>query len=222
MGVIQRLIEGYREFFQEYFTGKNDTYKDLAERGQFPKALIIACSDSRADPSIITRAAPGEIFVVRNVANLIPPYQLDSKYHGTSSALEFGVRNLSVEHIIVLGHSRCAGIGALLKADDGEDNDSFIKPWVKIANKARKKVLSQGGNLSPEEQAHLCEEEAIKISLQNLLTFPWIKEAVDNGKLKLHGWRFDVATGLLYAYEAEKDAFEQITVNEAVKLRNAR
>lgn len=222
MGVIQRLIEGYKDFFQEYFTGNNDTYKDLAERGQFPKALIIACSDSRADPSIITRAAPGEIFVVRNVANLVPPYQLDSAYHGTSAALEFGVMNLNVEHIIVLGHSRCAGIGALMKVDDGEDSNSFIKPWVKIADKARKKVLSQGAGLPPEEQAHQCEEEAIKISLQNLLTFPWIKEAVDNGKLKLHGWRFDVATGMLYSYEQKKGTFEKVKVNEAVKLRKAR
>lgn len=219
MGIIQRLIEGYKHFFDEYFTGDNTTYRELAERGQFPKALIIACSDSRADPSIITRAAPGDIFVIRNVANLVPPYQLDSAYHGTSAALEFAVNHLKVEHIIVLGHSRCAGIRALLDGQEGEeDNGSFIKPWVKIADAARKKVLAQNADKSRDEQAYCCEEEAIKISLKNLLTFPWIKEKVDGNTLAMHGWHFDVATGSLCAYDEKTNLFEPFPMKKVIKI----
>lgn len=217
MTVIQRLIEGYRHFFREYFASDNTTYKELAEHGQSPKALIIACSDSRVDPSIITKAEPGEIFVIRNVASLVPPYQLDSAYHGTSSAVEFAVTHLHVSHIIVLGHTECAGIRALMATGDEEETGkSFIHAWVKIAEKARKTVLSQHKHLPARAQAHHCEEEAIKISLHNLLTFPWINEKVQNGTLSLHGWHFDVISGQLCTYNEASGSFEPVEAGEVL------
>lgn len=218
MEIINRLLEGYKAFFREYFSSEDTTYKDLAERGQFPKALIIACSDSRVDPSIVTKAAPGEIFVIRNVANLVPPYQLDSAYHGTSAALEFAVNNLKVEHIIVLGHSKCAGIRALMETKDNEaDTGSFIRPWVKIADQARKKVLAQFPEKAIEAQSHHCEKEAVKISLQNLLTFPWIQEKVTNGTLKLHGWHLDIISGSLCTYDNTLKTFKPVSTTELLE-----
>lgn len=210
MDVITRLLEGYHSFFEEYFAGDDTTYRELAERGQRPKALVIACSDSRVDPSIITKASPGEIFVIRNVANLVPPYQADGAYHGTSAALEFAVRNLGVEHIIVLGHTKCAGILALMQSKEAEgEEQSFIRPWVKIADQARRKVFAQYQEQTIESQAYHCEEEAIKISLQNLRTFPWIDEEMAQGRLALHGWHFDVTNGMLCIYDEKVNIFRQ-------------
>jgi carbonic anhydrase len=192
---MQRLIEGYRRFRETAYREHRPLYDALVAQGQSPRAMVIGCSDSRVDPAILFGTEPGEIFVVRNVANLVPPYAPSANYHGTSAALEFAIQSLKVEHVIVLGHARCGGIAALLGDFSGLGTD-FIRPWMQIAASAKERALAaareEGGD------AHrCCEQEAIKISLANLQSFPWIAERVRAGQLQLHGWYFDLETGEL-------------------------
>lgn len=203
---MDRLIAGYRRFRQNYWHEHGDVFQELATKGQSPRAMVIACADSRADPQIIFQSAPGEMFVVRNVANLVPPYAPDAEYHGTSAALEFAVRILEVEHVVVLGHAGCGGIGALLRgADAGND---FVVPWMQIAASARAKVLAAAGAGSEEAQ-RLCELEAVKLSLANLMTFPWVRDKVEQAKLQLHGCYFDIERGDLLRL-GEAGSFEGV------------
>lgn len=212
MAKIEELLEGYKEFYHEYFESGDPLYQHLTEIGQFPKTLIIACSDSRVDPSIITNAEPGDIFVIRNVANLVPPYETDeTTYHGVSAALEFAVCMLEVECIVVLGHSHCAGIKALLNSDKMHDTD-FIKNWVNIGQKAKEKLLSNHPEKSTDELQDHCEQEGILLSLENLLTFPWIKSRTEAGTLKLHGWYFTIENGHLNQYDPEAKTFQKIAL----------
>lgn len=193
---IDRLIAGFKSFRETYYEKQPDFYRSLVEKGQKPDVMVIACSDSRVNPSIIAKAEPGELFIVRNVANLVPPYEPDSHYHGTSAAIEFAVRDLNVEHIIVLGHSHCGGIRCLCEGHEDAKNREFIDGWMSIVEQAR------DDSLKGEAQLRNVEREAVKLSLDNLLTFPWVKRRVENGRLKLHGWLFDLEAGELLAHEA--------------------
>lgn len=193
---IDRLIAGFKSFRETYYEKQPDFYRSLVEKGQKPDVMVIACSDSRVNPSIIAKAEPGELFIVRNVANLVPPYEPDSHYHGTSAAIEFAVRDLNVEHIIVLGHSHCGGIRCLCEGHEDAKNREFIDGWMSIVEQAR------DDSLKGEAQLRNVEREAVKVSLDNLLTFPWVKRRVEDGRLKLHGWLFDLEAGELLAHEA--------------------
>jgi carbonic anhydrase len=189
---MDRLIEGFRRFRATYYREHHDLFETLVRRGQSPRVMVISCADSRVDPELVFDTAPGEIFVVRNVANLVPPYALSASYHGTSAALEFAVRSLRVEHVVVVGHARCGGITALLQPEPDSRGD-FISAWMTIATQARERALAAGG--APEAVQRVCEHEAIKTSLANLMTFPWIRERVREGALALHGCYFDLETG---------------------------
>jgi len=207
---IKALIAGYRRFYARYFSEGNDKiYQELAETGQSPKTLIVACSDSRVDPSIITDAGPGDIFVVRNVANMVPPYEKDSGLHGVSAALEFAVRRLKVKHIVILGHSRCAGIDALLDGDAGDSTD-FIGAWVKAGAPAKKKALAACKDDGHDALRRCCAQENVILSLERLHSFPWIKSLADAGELRLHGWYFSLRTGKLAEYQANAGRFVDI------------
>jgi carbonic anhydrase len=214
MEPIHKLIQGYQKFNQHYFQGSTPLYEELVENGQSPKILMIACCDSRVDPSIVTNSKPGELFVVRNVANLVPPcdHHPHAHQHSTSSALEFGVRFLKVEHIIVFGHSLCGGIQALMANDSDERKvpSDFISAWMDIAEPARIQVKQQYSHLSATEQAQRCEELGIQISLENLLSFPWIADKVANNSLQLHGWHFDLASGLIRALDPTTGEFSEL------------
>ena len=196
---MQRLIEGYHRFREGYYSENSDSFTRLAQQGQSPRSMVIACCDSRVEPQIIFDASPGEMFVVRNVANLVPPYGPSADFHGTSAALEFAVKVLGVEHVIVMGHTRCGGIQALLSGETDTGLD-FINPWMGIARPARVKALKECRN-DLEAAQSMCEREAIKVSLGNLLTFPWIAERVREGRLEVHGWLFDLASGELLRIE---------------------
>ena len=200
---MDKFIEGYRQFRETYFLENKDFIEDLMAQGQAPKALMIACSDSRIDPSLKFGVAPGDLFIVRNVANLVPPFAPDSNAHGTSAALEFAVRGLAVEHVIVMGHARCGGIKALMTQPQAGD---FVAAWMKIAMPAREKALEKASD--PDAAQRCCEHEAVKVSLENLLSFPWVKEAVDAGKLQTHGWYFDLETGTLFTLNKATGEFE--------------
>lgn len=210
MPTLERLFKGYRDFRKEHFLSDNTLYNELAEKGQSPEILVISCSDSRVDPSIITKAAPGEIFVIRNVANLVPPYSPSkNEFHGTSAALEFAVKHLNVRHIIVMGHSRCAGIYALINYEKlDKDEFSYIRPWINISSKAKEKVLREFSGFPKEKLIHECSKESIRVSLDNLLTFPWIKEKTDKGKLEIHGWHFSLKSGNLKILDKKTGKFK--------------
>jgi len=187
------LIEGHLRFRAVTWPAERDRYESLAKLGQSPETMVIACSDSRVDPQTVFGAIPGELFVVRNVAGLVPPYTPDSGYHGTSAALEFAVRVLKVARIAVLGHAQCGGVLSMVEGTPGVARD-FVEPWMRIAAPALQAVPRQ---LSRDDRLCACEMEVVRLALENLLTFPWISEAVDAGTLRLQGFRFDIRSGLL-------------------------
>jgi carbonic anhydrase len=222
--VIGRLIKGMSGFKDRFYRIEPDRMKDLAEHGQSPAVLLIACSDSRVDPALLTGAAPGELFVVRNVANLVPPYQLEGKHDGARAAIEYAVRHLKVGHIIVLGHAHCGGIKALLGSLSGHPLESdFISSWVSMALDACFRYiirpLSGDNKAGPGvevteidveslcQHQHLAERAAIRGSLTNLATYPWIKERLDTGEIRLHGWWFDIETGDLWCTDEDNTSF---------------
>lgn len=211
MTEINELLTGYRRFYSRHFLRQDTYFAQLVTQGQAPKTLIIACSDSRVDPAIVLDADPGDIFVVRNVANLVPPYAPDGSHHGTSSALEFGVCNLKVRNIIVLGHSACAGIGSLLADSHGQSGGSFIPRWMDIAREARDYTIQCCGDASHPDARQLCEQQAMLISLRNLLTFSWIRERVESGELVLHGWYFNLSTGELSQWNEAAGSFVAVS-----------
>ncbi len=196
---MKHLIHGYREFRATEWPKRRALFEELAARGQSPHTMVIACSDSRVDPTMIFNVGPGELFVVRNVANLVPPFMPDGEFHGTSAALEFGVTVLQVEDLIVLGHAMCGGIRALL--DPSLAPPEFVVPWMRIADRARARALA----CDPVDPQTACEHEAVKVSLENLLTFPWIAERVADHRLRLHGASFDIRTGVLEMLKPDGD-----------------
>ena len=191
---MDSLIEGYRRFREDVWPLERERFEELARRGQQPETMVIACSDSRADPAMVFGAAPGELFVVRNVAALVPPYEPDGRRHGVSAALEFGVRVLGVKQIVVLGHARCGGVQALLEGAPKNAPD-FVEPWMSIAEPALWRTAPM---LETAARPEAYEKEVVRLSLDNLLSFPWIAEKIGAGHLRLHGARFDIATGVLW------------------------
>ncbi len=170
--------------------------------------MVVACSDSRVDPAMIFNCQPGDLFVIRNVANLVPPCEANDTFHGISAALEFGTCFLAVEHIIVFGHSQCGGIQALLNSTQwmlDKKPFHFIAKWMELARPAYDRVVTEHGNVSLDEKIILCEQYALVNSLNNLLTFPWIQERVASGKLVLHAWYFDLATGMIHAHDQKNN-----------------
>jgi carbonic anhydrase len=200
---MNRLLDGYRRFRAETWPQQRARFEALAAQGQRPRTMVIACSDSRVDPQMIFSAGPGELFVVRNVANLVPPYMPDAAFHGTSAAVEFAVRVLGVRDLVVMGHALCGGIAAVLGGVPPEAGD-FVAGWIGIAGRAREAALRCD---TPEAGQEAAEHESVRISLANLMTFPWVAEAVQAGRLRLHGAHFGVATGRLLLLDAESGAF---------------
>ncbi|QYF87498.1 carbonic anhydrase [Brevundimonas sp. PAMC22021] len=190
---IDELTAGYRRFRAETWPEARAEYGALASEGQKPHTLIVACSDSRADPALIFDAAPGELFVVRNVANLVPPYEPDGQLHGVSAALEFGVKVLKVRRIVVMGHASCGGVGAMLKGAP-EDCPDFVAPWVAQGTPVVQHVAE---TVEPDQVVRAAEEAIVRLSIRNLRTFPWIAEREAAGQLTLNGLHFGIADGVL-------------------------
>ena len=192
------LLDGYRSFRDRRYGPERDRYRSLAEHGQTPEVMVIACCDSRSAPETIFDAAPGEIFVVRNVANLVPPCEPDGACHSTSAALEFAVQSLKVRHIVVLGHGRCGGIRAALhpEAEPLSPGD-FIGKWMKLLGPAASEIAA-GGRLTEAERQTALERTSIRHSLANLRSFPCVSILEDRGRLHLHGAWFDIADGELW------------------------
>ncbi len=194
----EHLADRFRRFKFRHFTPNMDRYEELAALGQNPEVMVVSCCDSRVDPETVFSAMPGELFVVRNVANLVPPFETSGKYHGVSAALEFAALNLRVKHIIVMGHSSCGGVRACLEHDAARQTESqFITNWMSMLEGARDKVMAEmHGAPSPQMRAAL-EQEGVKASLANLRTFPCLQILEGKGRVALHGTYFDIATGTL-------------------------
>ncbi|MDG2268491.1 MAG: carbonic anhydrase [Alphaproteobacteria bacterium] len=215
--MVKPLLDGFKIFRKDFFAKDKDFFNRLIKRGQKPKIMVISCSDSRVDPAILFGTRPGELFVVRNVANLVPPYAPDDGYHGVSAAIEFAVRDLLVDHIIVLGHAYCGGICALCddyKLEITQNNKSdknvtreFINSWINISRPAIMKVdFSNWSELSRSQ----AEQLSIVNSLTNLMTFPWVLEAMNKKKLLIHGWWFDMENAELWSNDKGKESFSKL------------
>ncbi len=202
--ISKRFAAGFQRFQKQWYCTEHNIYDDLKE-GQHPLAVVIACSDSRVDPVLLTDSNPGELFVIRNVANLVPPYSPDRKLHGVSAAVEYAVRYLKLKDIIVMGHANCGGIHSLM--DNPNEEDEFISVWMQIIKRAKEVVDTCFPDISKEERLKEYEQWGIRVSLENLLTFPWIRDAVEMGEMHLHGWYFDLNDGTLSCYDEETDAF---------------
>jgi len=207
---IANFIAGFRRFQEKYFSEDRELFEQLRQ-GQRPKTMVVACADSRVDPALLTGAEPGDLFVVRNVANLVPPYEPGGNFASVPAALEFAVLSLEIEHVIVLGHGQCGGIHALMNG--AGPGGEFIGKWVSIAKPARERVFAELPNKSPSLQARACELAAILVSLDNLMTYPWIAERVATGTVHLHGWYFDITEGSLLRYSPTRNGFEPIAEN---------
>ena len=201
----EELMIGYRRFRSGRYREQAARYASLGE-GQDPDVMVIACCDSRADPAEIFDAAPGELFVVRNVANLVPPMDNGGGLHGVSAAIEFAVTALKVKHIVVMGHGGCGGIAASLSAADQRPVGEFIAPWVELLDTARDEVLSE----NPKDAQLALEHRGIGQSITNLMTFPFVREAVEAGRLQLHGAWFAIASGRLHWRDSETGTFSII------------
>ncbi len=202
----EQLIAGYKRFRDGYFKD-NRARLDALTAGQNPHICLVSCCDSRVDPATVFDAHPGDLFVIRNVANLVPPFEKEGLFHGTSAALEFAITGLEVAHIVVLGHAHCGGIRALVDKQNGGDNGSFIDRWMSIAEPARQTLL-RSPDASPEDRYASCERHAVAHSLQNLMSYPWIRSRVQSGLLSLHGWHYDLAGGALSILNSDTETFQ--------------
>jgi len=201
------LLEGYADFKASKLARESERYRKLAEMGQRPETLVIACCDSRAAPEIIFNASPGEIFVIRNVANIVPPYKPDGGHHSTSAALEFAVQSLKIRHIVVMGHGRCGGIHAALDpAAEPLSPGDFIGKWMEQLSPAVAEVSARAGLTGAERQRAL-EQISIGYSLENLRSFPYVSTREGQGRLSLHGAWFDIASGELWVRDARTGEF---------------
>lgn len=203
----QRLISGYQTFATQRLPTEQTRYRDLSERGQSPEVMVIGCCDSRVSPEVIFDAGPGELFVVRNVANLVPPYSPDGQLHGVSAALEFAVQVLRVKHIVVLGHAQCGGVKAFVEDGEPLSPGDFIGRWMSLIAPAADKLSPRGSDESMQNFLTRLEHAAVGRSLENLMTFPCISILVQRGSLALHGAYFGVAKGSLSVLDKASGKF---------------
>ena len=210
---LERLLRGFADFRVGYYREHLDLFEKLATEGQSPKILIVGCSDARVDPGILTQTQPGDIFTIRNVAAMVPPAQIppDERQHGTSAAIEFAVRGLEVEHVVILGHALCGGIAALV---DGQDSVfasfDYLSTWTSVARETRDVVVREMAGRPRAEIMRAVEQAAVVNSMKNLMGFPWLAERVAAGKLVLHAWWFNLTEGQLYAFRPDTATFEPV------------
>ncbi len=205
----ERLRIGYHRFRAQRYERARELFRELGE-AQDPDIMIIACADSRADPAMIFDSAPGELFVVRNVAALVPPFDESGGYHGVSAAVEFAVSHLKVKKILVMGHGGCGGVKASLAAVHGSPVGQFIAPWVSIADKVRDQVLADPAVANPEAAQKALERAAVRQSMSNLMTFPFVSDAVESGELDIDGAWFAIGPGELFWLDSETDQFRLV------------
>jgi carbonic anhydrase len=212
-----QLIDGYRAFLIGRLRHEQDRYRGLAESGQSPQIMVIGCCDSRVSPEVIFDARPGELFVVRNVANIVPPYAPDERAHGVSAALEFGVGALKVKHIVVLGHAQCGGVKAFAEDAEPLSPGDFIGSWMRLMAPAAER-LGPRGTLSHADYLTRLEQANVVNSLENLMTFPRLRNLIERGQVVVHGAYFGVATGQLSVRDAATGQFIQVAADDYTRM----
>jgi carbonic anhydrase len=217
MNFPERLITGYRSFLDGRLSTEQTRYRELAEHGQAPEVMVVGCCDSRVSPEVIFDARPGELFVVRNVANLIPPYETGGSYHGVSAALEFAVGVLRVKHIVVLGHAQCGGVRAFVEDNEPVSPGDFIGRWMSLITPAAERIGPRGETSLAEYVTRL-EQASIAHSLDNLLTFPRLRKLIERGDVTLHGAYFGVATGQLSVRDPVSGAFVPVAADDHARV----
>lgn len=204
----ETLTDRYRRFKHRIYVPNADQYEELATYGQDPKIMLISCCDSRVDPETIFNAMPGELFIIRNVANLVPPYETSGKFHGVSAAIEFAVLNLRIQHLVVMGHAGCGGVKAALDQSAAIQTEAqFISRWMSMLDDARLRVLAANQMSTAEKKLDALEKEGVKTSIKNLRTFPFVADRENKGKLNLHGAHFDIKTGTLSVLNHSRGEF---------------
>ncbi len=225
---LEGLLKGFADFRLGYYREHLDLFDKLAAEGQSPKILIVGCADARVDPGILTQTKPGDIFTVRNIGAMVPPAQIppDHRQHGTSAAIEYAVRGLGVEHVVILGHALCGGIAALVDGKDGAFADyDYLSTWTAVAQEVRDRALRELDGKPREQVVRVVEQAAVVNSVVNLMGFPWLAERVAAGKLVLHAWWFNLTEGQLYAFNPQTAAFDPVlgvqvrpTIDQATPL----
>ncbi len=210
----QRLVEGYRAFCGSRLITEQHRYRALAEQGQSPEIMVIGCCDSRVSPEVIFDAQPGELFVVRNVANLVPPYNPDGAHRAVSAALEFAVHGLKVKHIVVLGHAQCGGIRAYAVPGTPLSSSDFIGKWMELIEPATEMLEPRTSTEDLDAYLLRLEQASVVKTLDNLLTFPWVAKLVESRRMALHGAYFGVATGQLTVLDRQRNAFLPVAAEE--------
>ncbi|QQO18762.1 carbonic anhydrase [Bradyrhizobium diazoefficiens] len=203
----KHLLEGYKAFATQRLPTEQNRYRELSVKGQSPETMVIGCCDSRVSPEAIFDAGPGELFVVRNIANLVPTYQPDENAHGVSAALEFAVTVLKVKHIVVLGHAQCGGIRAFIDKIEPLTPGDFIGRWMQMFIKPGE-VVEQRDHETMAQFVERIEKAAVFRSLENLMTFPFVRKAVESGQMQLHGAYFGVAEGTLFVLDKASKEFK--------------
>lgn len=197
---LRNIKQGYESFRKKYILEDASLMRRLAEQGQHPEIMVVSCCDSRVDPALLLQCDPGDLFVIRNVANIVPPFEGDEAHHGTSAALEFGICYLNIKHLIILGHSQCGGVHALLNRQDLKQDD-FLSNWLSLIKM----------EAHPVTDLDVYAKEALTISYQNCLTFPWLKKKIAEQTLMIHLWFFEIKEGIIYAYNMDTGAFAPLT-----------
>lgn len=210
---LDRLLKGFADFRLGYYREHLDLFEKLATEGQSPKILIIGCADARVDPGILTQTQPGDIFTVRNIAAMVPPAQIppDQAQHGTSAAIEYAVRGLNVEHVVVLGHALCGGIAALVDgAASAAASYDYVSTWTAVARNVRDVAVHDLAGRPRDEILRAVEQASVVNSVANLMGFPWLAERVAAGKLVVHAWWFNLTEGQLYAFNPDTAVFDAV------------
>ena len=216
---LEGLLKGFADFRLGYYREHLDLFEKLATEGQSPKILIVGCADARVDPGILTQTKPGDIFTVRNIGAIVPPAQMppDERQHGTSAAIEFAVRGLEVEHVVILGHALCGGIAALVDGEKGAfAHYDYLSTWTAVAQDVRDLALKELKDLPHDEVVRAVEQASVVNSVRNLMGFPWLAERVAAGKLVLHAWWFNLTKGQLYAFDPATATFKPVLGIEVV------
>ncbi|MCK4535404.1 MAG: carbonic anhydrase [Desulfuromonadales bacterium] len=206
---MERLFTGVARFQREDFEAHRELFQELGRR-QKPHTLFIGCSDSRIDPNLITGSLPGELFIIRNIANIVPPYRVTEEFVGTTSAIEYAVQELEVGTIVVCGHSNCGGCAALNKPAEAFDKIPNVRRWLEISNEVRGRVERQIVEGTPEEREWLTEQINILVQMRNLLSYPYVRERYDNGELNLLGWYYIIETGEVFNFNDQTKLFELV------------
>jgi carbonic anhydrase len=213
---MQKLIAGIHHFQKEYWSANRELYRRLAEHGQFPEALFITCSDARVTPMTITHTQPGDLFVVRNMGNFIPPYSENPpEGTGVAAAVEYAVEHLEVRDIVVCGHSDCGAMKALYKERDHYAATPHIGPWLRHGDRTMEVVTANYPELSREERYEITAKENVLLQMENLRTYPVVRKAAREGRLHVHAWYFEIGTGTVLRYSPEREQFEPIREEEA-------